>query len=369
MTTSASGEAAHRMKWYRCTIELTTLRELTRRSDTKGLFYSLGNLLLVAATAYLTYFFYVREIWLGFGLALWLHGTIRTVATSAHHELAHGTVFKSKWLGALFLRIWSLLLIFNYHRYSLSHTYHHLYTLHDEADGEVVLPIKLPSKVLKWLQLFTFNFEGFFRSMTERIRLTITGKYRDEWTVKIFTPKYDATFKRAIRLERILLGLHVAVFIVSAIFELWIIPVLLTLGMYIGHWWGTLIGSTMHTGLRDNVPDFRLCCRTIKLDPFSGFVYWGMHYHIEHHMFAAVPCYNLGKLYRSVATDMPERRTLIGAWKEMVATQKRQRNEPEYQFDTPLPQPKDDAATMDPLRADIGDLKPRDFVESPPKSI
>ena len=125
----------------------------------------------------------------------------------------------------------------------------------------------------------------------------------------------------------------------------------------------------MHTGLRDNVPDFRLCCRTIKLDPFSGFVRWGMHYHIEHHMFAAVPCYNLGKLYRTVAADMPERRTMIGAWKEMVSIQRRQRREPDYQFDTPLPEPKDEATEIDPLGADIGDIRPKDFDEEPPRTL
>ena len=370
MATSTTGEKAPRISWYRCPIEPAKLKELTRRSDAKGLFYSLGNLLPLVATGYLAYIFYVREIWLGVALALWLHGTIRGVAGSAHHELAHGTVFRSKWLNAFFLRIWAMLIMFNYHRYKLSHTYHHLYTLHQEADGEVVLPKKTPSKVLRWLQLFTIDIEGFIKGfLRDKIRLVVTGKYRDAWTNRIFTPKQQGMFKRTIRLERLHFGFHVAVFIVSAIFGLWIIPVILTLGPYFGRWWGTLLGATMHLGLRDNVPDFRLCCRTIKLDPFSGFVRWGMHYHIEHHMFAAVPCYNLGRLHRAVASDMPARRTLMGAWKEMTAIQRRQRDEPDYQFDTPLPAPKDDATEMDPLRADIGDIRPKDFDEAPPESM
>ena len=115
----------------------------------------------------------------------------------------------------------------------------------------------------------------------------------------------------------------------------------------------------MHTGLRDNVPDFRLCVRTILLDPFSRFLYWSMNYHTEHHMFAAVPCYNLRKLHRAVAFDMPEPRTVAGAWREMRQTWKKQKTDPTYQFDTPLPSRNPASpAYHDPLGASLGDLKP-----------
>ena len=59
------------------------------------------------------------------------------------------------------------------------------------------------------------------------------------------------------------------------------------------------------------VPDFRLSTRTFyindpkrsALNPLSWpfrlvrFWYWHMNFHIEHHMYAAVPCYNLEKLH------------------------------------------------------------------------
>jgi fatty acid desaturase len=67
------------------------------------------------------------------------------------------------------------------------------------------------------------------------------------------------------------------------------------------------------------------------------FLYWHMNWHTEHHMYAGVPCYNLGKLYREVAADMPQPRTLVAAWREMRAIWQRQKSEPDYQFDTPLP--------------------------------
>ena len=84
-------------------------------------------------------------------------------------------------------------------------------------------------------------------------------------------------------------------------------------------------------------PRFRKCVRTITLDPVSQFLYWHMNWHLEHHMYAAVPCYNLGRLHRTVAHDMPKPWTLLGAWKEMRDTWKRQQHEPGYAFDTPIP--------------------------------
>jgi fatty acid desaturase len=102
--------------------------------------------------------------------------------------------------------------------------------------------------------------------------------------------------------------------------------------------------------------------RTITLDPFSQFLYWRMNWHLEHHMFAAIPCYNLKRLHRTVALDMPKPRTLLGAWKEMRQTWKRQQKDPAYQFDTPLPGRKEEKPKKaDSLESSIGDLAPEDF--------
>ena len=67
---------------------------------------------------------------------------------------------------------------------------------------------------------------------------------------------------------------------------------------------------------KDNVPDFRFNSRSIRLNPFFEFLYWRMNYHAEHHMYAGVPCYNLKRLSQVIADDIPERKTLIGAWRE-----------------------------------------------------
>ena len=55
---------------------------------------------------------------------------------------------------------------------------------------------------------------------------------------------------------------------------------------------------------------------------------------------------------------MRKPRTLAGAWKEMRETWQRQKKESGYQFDTPLPEPKDRGKAKDALGASLGDLAP-----------
>lgn len=46
-------------------------------------------------------------------------------------------------------------------------------------------------------------------------------------------------------------------------------------------------------------------------DPLISFLYWRMEYHIEHHMFAAIPCYNLKKFSKLVADQLPPKERAI----------------------------------------------------------
>ena len=193
------------------------------------------------------------------------------------------------------------------------------------------------------------------------LKLAFTSKFEKEWLEAVFEGQEEAR-KKAINWARWILVFHLVLLAVSIIFKLWMLPVLVTLAPFIANWWRYFVGAPMHTGLKNNVADFRLCVRTITLDPFSQFIYWRMNWHTEHHMFAAVPCYNLKNLYRAVAFDMPKPRTLIGAWQEMRQTWKKQQEDPGYQYETPLPEQEDgEKKRRDPLEASLGDLRPKDF--------
>lgn len=356
-----------RIKWYRCPIDPTVLRELSKPSDLQGFKMALGHLGLWLLTGLLSFYFAIEQLWLGFLLMISLHGTVGTFFSAPHHELCHGTVFKTKRLNEIFLRIFSTLGLQNFHIYKMSHSYHHRFTLHRIADKEVVLP-KAPSlKFLYLLQLFTFNITGGFES--RGLFPTMRGLFRvaadrmeqpyNEWGTELYAEFPEERLK-AVHWARYLIAVHLSFAVFAALIGYPILILIVSLHPFIGNWLRYFVGAPMHCGLRSDVSDFRKCVRTITLDPISEFLYWHMNWHLEHHMFAAVPCYNLKKLYEAVAEDMPKPRTLIGSWKEMLAVVKQQEADPAFEFDTPVPpqRTRKEKEQQLELEASIGDLAP-----------
>ena len=360
----------YRVEWYRCPIDRRTLLELMRRSDLQGWFQAAGHLALAGCTAALTIHFFLQQQWIGMAIALFAHGTLASNFLYACHELGHGTVFRTKWLNGLFLRIYSVLAWWSFHEYAMSHTYHHVYTLHRRADKEVVLPAEPSLRPFYLLQLFTLNLTGGFA--TRGVRITIVGTIRTAfggysvfstpgWLEDLYANRPEAR-RRAVRWARFVLLIHAAVAVVSIVNGLWIVPILFSLGPDIANWHAYFIGAPMHCGLRDDVPDFRKCVRSITLDPLSEFIYWRMNWHLEHHMYAGVPCYRLKKLHRAVEHDMPKVRSFFGAWREMREIWRRQQREPGYQLDTPVPSTAGAGApAREPEAASVGDLAPEEL--------
>ncbi|MEL0279057.1 MAG: fatty acid desaturase [Deltaproteobacteria bacterium] len=356
-----------RIKWYRCPIDPTVLRELSKPSDIQGFQMALGHLGLWLLTGALSFYFAVEQLWLGFLLTIFLHGTVGTFFSAPHHELCHGTVFKTKRFNEIFLRIFSTLGLQNFHIYKMSHSYHHRFTLHRIADKEVVLP-KTPSlRFLYLLQLFTFNITGGFES--RGLFPTMRGLFRvaadrmeqpyNEWGAELYA-EFPEERQKAVHWARYLIAVHLSFALFAVLIGYPILILIVSLHPFIGNWLRYFVGAPMHCGLRSDVSDFRKCVRTITLDPISEFLYWHMNWHLEHHMFAAVPCYNLKKLYEAVAEDMPKPRTLISSWKEMLEVVKQQEADPAYEFDTPVPpqRTRKEKEQQLELEASIGDLAP-----------
>jgi fatty acid desaturase len=234
----------------------------------------------------------------------------------------------------------------------------------------VVLPTNPSLAPLQLLQLFSFNLVGargepysypIVQNLKGVAKLAFTGRFGKPWLEDVYADQPEGR-RKSIRWARLTLAFHTALIAASVVFRLWPLPLLVTLAPFIANWLRYFVGMPMHTGLRDNVADFRLCVRSITLDPFSQFLYWRMNWHTEHHMFAAVPCYNLQGLARAIAADMPRPRTLIEAWREMRRTWKRQQTEPGYQFETPLPGRKARGVGKgDSLEGSLGNLAPEGF--------
>ena len=357
-----------RIPWYRCPIERETLRDLAEPSDLRGLAQSLGHLGLWVATGLTAYLLFASEVWWGFFLALFAHGTVASFFTAPRHELCHTTVFRTRWLNEGFLRIFSLLGWLNFQVYRFSHSYHHRYTLFVEGDREEVMPETPSLRLLYLLQLFTVNVTGGYQSQGlvptmrsfGRLALHRLDRPFNSWGPELYEEQ-PAEGRKAVNWARLVLAFHAAVILVSVAVGEPIVAVLVSGSVFLANWLRYFVGVPMHCGLRSGVADFRKCVRTITLDPLTEFLYWHMNWHLEHHMYAAVPCYRLKRLHRAVAGDMPAPRTLAGAWREMRETWRRQQVDPGYAFDTPVPAPVegDGGAGADPLAASMGGLAPR----------
>lgn len=365
-----------KVKWYRSPISHAKLRELSKRSDAQGWLQAGGHLGLYAITGLLVFTFWSQQSWLAFLIALFFHGTVASFFIGvAPHELGHGSVFKTKRLNKIFLYLFSLLSWWDPFDYASSHTYHHRYTLHPEGDRENLLPLEPSLRSTFMLQLFTVNLltqrgrtfgKGGLISTLWVTILGALGRVGDldipinEWIQSLHDDQPEE-YRKSIWWSRFLLAFHGGVVVISLITGLWVLPLIITFAPFIANWLSYFVGLPQHCGLMENVPDFRKSVRSMTLVPIVEFLYWRMNWHTEHHMYAGVPCYNLKKLYQEIANDMPEPRTLIGAWREMRDIWQRQKIEPDYVFDTPLPATAQSIRTDTPheLEASIGELAPK----------
>ena len=340
------------VQWYRSVLAPQRFRELSRRSDLRGWFQAGGHLALFLITGALVFVCWWQQFWLAFLIALFAHGSVASFFSgTAPHELGHSTVFRTKWLNKVFLYLFSLLSWWDPFDYASSHTYHHRYTLHPEGDRENQLPLHPSVGRIFLFQLFTANLftqpgrtfgKGGLISTVLVTILSAFGKVgseiipSNEWLMALHADQ-PAEHRKSIRWSRVLLAFHGAVIAIAIISGLWVLPLIFTFSGFIANWLVYFVALPQHCGLRENVSDFRKSVRSIKLNPFVEFLHWHMNWHTEHHMYAGVPCYNLKKLHLELKDDMPEPRTLFGAWREMQETWQRQQTDPDYQFDTPLP--------------------------------
>ena len=366
-----------RVEWYRSPIPGAKLRELSRRSDRQAWFQAGGHLALFILTAALVFHFWSLQLWGAFLVALFCHGTVTSFFTGvAPHELGHGTVFRTKWLNKAFLYLFSLIGWWDIYDYGSSHTYHHRYTLHPEGDRENLLPLEPSLASFFMLQLFTVNLltqprrvfsKGGLVStvwVTLRAAFGVVGPPEVpifEWLRALHVDQPEE-FRKSVRWSRILILFHGGVLVIAILTGLWVLPLIFSVAPFIANWLHYFVGMTQHCGLMENVPDFRKSVRSMRLNPLFSFLYWRMEWHTEHHMYAGVPCYNLARLYEEIADDMPEPRSLIGAWREMRMIWRKQKADPDYQFDTPLPPTARRIRSEEPeaieLESSIGDLAP-----------
>ena len=376
MTFPPLSEVRNNLKpqWYRSKMDPDKFRKFSKRSNFKGFIQAGGHFGLFCITGLVVYLTWVNSYWILFPIAIFIHGTVSSFFKgTAVHELGHGTVFKNKWLNKLFLYIFSLISWWNPFDYAASHTYHHRYTLHPEGDREVLLPVHPNVGATFLFQMFTFNLitqpgrtfgKGGMLSAVWLTLLSSLGKIgstevpANEWLEAVHSDQSEQKLA-SIRWSRILLTFHILVLTLAILTGLWILPFIITIPSYTANWLSYFLGLTQHCGLRQNTTDFRKNTRSIRLPKFFEFLYWHMNWHTEHHMYAGVPCYNLPHLAEEIKKDMPEPKSLVGAWKEMLLTWQIQKSNPKYAYDIPVPYTSKNTNNMLLSVKSIGVLAPK----------
>lgn len=310
------------VKWIRPAIDRDILKKCTKRSNLKGLWHCLGVLGILGASGAVSYWFFMTGQWVWLAVALYIHGGLIAFNPQTH-ELAHGTVFKTKWLNGVFKRIFGIIhWNSNSALYWMSHKNHHLYTLHKQSEGEVVLPRPETTEQVLHQAVRIVDVTRFLSTVYDQIysmfRPYLSNPRRSVWQRYVYAQASRREQKDAYWTLVSQFMFHVAFAIFAVAIGHWFLIVIVSLPMFYGaSWYHTLVHDTMHVGRQSEVDDFRDCCRTVKVDPFTSFIYWHMEWHTEHHAYAAIPCYNLKKFHKLTAQHWEEPQSLAEAWREM----------------------------------------------------
>lgn len=139
------------IKWYRPPLDKEVLARLKQRSDLRGFMEVLSRLVFSGATGALAVYSWYNLPWQWTLLAVYVHGMFFTFLSehAAVHELAHGTVFKTRFWNSLFFRLFAFMTWSSCVKFRVSHTQHHMVTCYTDRDLEVVIPYKLTA--LDWI--------------------------------------------------------------------------------------------------------------------------------------------------------------------------------------------------------------------------
>ena len=296
-------------RWYRTQVDKKYLKALMEKRDAPALRDTALLYLLMASFATIAILLMPSHwsipFWAAYGVLY------ASAADSRWHECGHRTAFKTGWMNSTVYHIACFMIMRNPITWKYSHARHHTDTIIAGRDFEIAL--MRPPRVMHVCLNF-FGIPDIIDAFWRMLHHACGSLSADEAT---FIPAEQA--RRAIFISRLWLCIYSSV-IASSVMLQSFIPLLLIGGPRLfGSWHFNMTGLLQHGGLDENVADFRLNTRTVYMNPISRFIYLNMNYHLEHHMFPAVPYYNLPALHELLKHDLPPPTTSIWAgYKEML---------------------------------------------------
>ena len=315
-------------KWYRCQVDKELLKELSKKSDFKGLQHVsifFGLLVLTGLFAYLTW----GTLWGIFWILI--YGNIYCFSNPLWHETGHRTAFKSNYLNEFFYYVSCYMAFFEPIRWRYTHFIHHgnTYSTENPYDHEIEYGNDLKNTIPKLIkEIIPFGNLVYIKNdiSFEVIKHSLGIKTK---VMKDSIP--DKLKSKSILISRIYVFIWLLVISFSIYVNSWLPVLYLVLPHFYGKTLHKLVAFTQHAGLARNLKDHRLSAREMYLNPILSFLYWRMEYHLTHHMFPTVPSYNLDKLHHHIKDQLPKPNNgLIDAYKEIIPTLVKQSKDANY---------------------------------------
>ena len=338
--------------WHRTELPPGVSAKLHRKSDFRGALQTIGWLLLLVCWFVMALRCHAAGRPLATTAFALLYGAQANFAINGMHELGHGSVFRTRWLNSVFLRVISFIGWLHPDMFFSSHLRHHRYTQNAPHDQENPMPV-----ILTWRDFLSFGFVnvkgcGEILAQTARAALGIypVGHlgWLPGWERICYPPDKPAARTPAMVWAQVMLVGHLAVAVATwrAGWPL-LAPLMLSFGPFYNGWMFWLCNSTQHVGLAHGdfgkgkvVADFRLSTRTFYTNPVVRFLYWHMSWHTEHHMYANVPCYHLAALHEAIKHDLPPTPNgIVECWRAIHAAVQQQAVDPASFQHARLPQP------------------------------
>ena len=304
--------------WYAPTIDRDMLRGLMRRTDRHAL-VNLGLWLALCAATGAGVVLVRHTLWLW--PAMLLYGGVLCFAYAASHECAHGTAFRSRWLNEAVFWFTSLVFIEEplYRRYS--HAGHHTHTWFNRLDPQK--PYGNPLRLGRYLSS-TVGLAFYYDAAAQLFRHSL-GRFTVQEVE--FLPAEEV--RKVVFNSRVMSACYVGLFIAGIAFEwpfiLYFIP------RFLGGCIINLYINTQHMCMAEDLPDHRRTTRSIRGGRLERLLYWNMNYHIEHHLYPAVPFHALPELNRSIGDQLPPPLNgVVAANVEILKAISRQRTEPQF---------------------------------------
>ncbi len=316
-------------KWWKPQLDPTALKNLMKRSNFPAIMSYGGWFALLAVLGYSSAVLYLAgNVWCI--PVFFVYGTIFSMNNSHLHESLHGTPFKT--------RIFNRIMFFSTTAMELRattltrwrHMHHHTWTIIKETD----LEIQAPRPVKLWKVLIEFFYLQSTISLVSILFLHSFGIPSRE--AKRVVPKNK--YRRMFCASRACLLVQLAPIVIAIVTRSWLPILLFSLPrLYGGARIWTLV-LVQHSGLAEDVLDYRLNTRTIRLNPVLSFFYMHMEYHTEHHIYPNIPFHSLAQFRSLIDDQMPfAYKGLWRTYKEMIPVLWRQRHETNYFIKRTLP--------------------------------